>query len=51
MMTEVENPMEYEEQEEPPSQDEYEDEGGFENDIDINEEFNGGRGRGRGVFR
>lgn len=45
-----ENPVEFESTEEANTQEEYEDDGNFENDIDINDEFQS-RGRGRAGFR
>lgn len=44
-MSETENPMDFEENEDPPGED-FEEDGGFENDVDIPDEFPG-RGRGR----
>lgn len=50
-MTEVENPIEYDGTEvDGAPQEEYEEDGGFENDVDIGEDFQA-RGRGRGIFR
>lgn len=44
--------MEYDPPEESANQEEYEEEGGFENDVDVGDDFQGaGRGRGRGLFR
>lgn len=45
-----ENAAEFEGNEESNVSEEYEDEGGFENDVDINDDFQS-RGRGRGGFR
>lgn len=45
-----ENATEFEATEEPNVQEDYEEDGSFENDVDINDEFQN-RGRGRGGFR
>lgn len=48
-MTELENPAEFDGAD-VDGQDDFEEDGGFENDVDINDDFQL-RGRGRGGFR
>lgn len=51
--TESDNAMEFDGQDDSTGPEEFEEDtaGSFENDVDINEEFHAGRGRGRGGFR